>query len=90
MEGFSRLSNYLGNVKAPIMSKIVWVSLEKFLRLPAHRAQGCDNHGRFCDVQCGCMRRHCPAIGRSLARSAQLNKGAPQLRAMRAFFPVRS
>ncbi|MGY4342022.1 hypothetical protein [Bradyrhizobium sp. LM2.9] len=47
MEGFSRLLNYLGNVKAPIMSKIVWISLEKFLGLPARRAQACGNHRRF-------------------------------------------
>jgi hypothetical protein len=51
MEGFSRLSNYLGNVKAPITSKIVCVLFEKFLRLPAHRAQGCGNHWRFRDAQ---------------------------------------
>jgi hypothetical protein len=90
MEGFSRLSNYLGNVKAPIMSKIVEVSFEKFLRVPAHGTQGYDNHRRFRAVQCGCTHAHCPAIGSSRARLAQLNNGAPQLRAMRAFSPVRS
>jgi hypothetical protein len=90
MEGFSRLSNYLGNVKAPITSKIVWISVGKFLRLPALRAQGCDNHWRFRDVQRGCMYARCPAIGPSRARLAQLNNGAPQLRVTRAFFPVRS
>jgi hypothetical protein len=47
MEGFSRLLNYLGNVKAPIMSKIVWISLEKFLGLTARRAQVCGNQRRF-------------------------------------------
>jgi hypothetical protein len=88
MEGFSRLSNYLGNVKAPIMSKIVWVSLAQFLRLLAHRAQGCGNHWKFRDAQRGCMHAHCPAIGPSRARLAQLNKGAPQLRAVCAVFPV--
>jgi hypothetical protein len=90
MEGFSRLSNYLGNVKAPIMSKIVRVSVEKFLRLAAHRTHGCGNDWRFRAVQCGCTHAHCPAIGPSRARLAQLNNGAPQLRAMRAFSPVRS
>jgi hypothetical protein len=47
MEGFSRLSNYLGNVKAAITSKIVRTSVEKFLRLPARGAQACGNHRRF-------------------------------------------
>jgi len=47
MEGFSRLSDYLGNVKARITSKIVWIFFQKFLRLPARRAQGCGNHWRF-------------------------------------------
>jgi hypothetical protein len=47
MEGFSRLLDYLGNVKAPIMSKIVGTSLEKFLRLRARRAQECGNRRRF-------------------------------------------
>jgi hypothetical protein len=90
MEGFSRLSNYLGNVKAPIMSKIVRVSFEMFLRLLAHRARGCGNHWRFRDVQCGCKHAHCPAIGPSLVCLAKFNNGAPQLPAVRAFFPVRS
>jgi len=90
MEGFSRLSNYLGNVKAAIMSKIVEVSFEKFLRLAAHRTHGCGNDWRFRDLQRGGMRVCCPAIGPSRARLAQLNNGAPQLRAMRAFYPVRS
>ncbi|MGY8638407.1 hypothetical protein RAD15_38660 [Bradyrhizobium sp. 14AA] len=35
MEGFSRLLNYLGNVKARITSKIVRIFFEKSLRLRA-------------------------------------------------------
>jgi hypothetical protein len=44
MEGFSRLLNYLGNVKARIKSKIVPISFEKFLRLPARCERVRGNH----------------------------------------------
>ncbi|WP_445219164.1 hypothetical protein ACKWRH_02385 [Bradyrhizobium sp. Pa8] len=39
MESFSRLLNYLGNVKARITSKIVWIFFQKFLRLRARVRQ---------------------------------------------------
>jgi hypothetical protein len=47
MESFSRLLNYLGNVKARITSKIVWIFFRKFLRLPARRARACGNPAQF-------------------------------------------
>jgi hypothetical protein len=47
MEGFSRLLNYLGNVKARITSKIVWILLKKFSHLPARCGPWCDNRARF-------------------------------------------
>jgi len=40
MEGFSRSSNYLGNVKARTTSKIVYISVQKSLRLTACRRAG--------------------------------------------------
>jgi len=43
-EGFSRLLNYLGNVKAAIIRKIVRISFEKFLRLAARCDCGRDDH----------------------------------------------
>jgi hypothetical protein len=80
MEGFSRLLNYLGNVKAPIMSKIVGISLEKFLRLTARRAQVCGNHRRFSPASLvtvlrRCVRlrrRHCEAHHMRIAAAALL------------------
>ncbi|WP_441233209.1 hypothetical protein [Bradyrhizobium sp. 930_D9_N1_4] len=75
MEGFSRLLNYLGNVKARIMSQIVRISFEKFLRLPARCARACDNHAGFSRRMIWRRARPCPVIGRGRARGVELNNG---------------
>ena len=85
MESFTRTLNYLANVKARNIRKIVRIVFEKFSHPPAHGLQACANSGEVCAERWSTRKAGVLQLDAAGAHFAQLNNAGLNCRGVVVF-----